>query len=69
MQRVSDTIHKVAATDGTVLIQGKAGPERNSSRGPFTTTAIGARAFVAVNCGAIVENLFESDSRTQAGSV
>ncbi len=62
MQKVFDTIKKVAATDGTVLIHGKSGTGKelvaraihfNSKRGPGP--------FVAVNCGAIVENLFESE--------
>jgi len=62
MEEVFGTIKKVAATDGTVLITGKSGTGKelvaraihfhsNRHDGPF----------LAINCGAIPENLFESE--------
>ncbi len=62
MREVFNTVRKVAATDVTVLVQGETGTgkeliaqelhrESNRAKGPF----------VAINCGAIPENLLESE--------
>ena len=62
MREVFNTVQRVAATDVTVLVQGETGTGKeliaqelhrlsNRARGPF----------VAINCGAIPENLLESE--------
>ena len=62
MQRVFDTIKKVAQTDGTVLITGKSGTGKELvARAIHYNSKRSDKPFVAVNCGAIVENLFESE--------
>ncbi len=62
MQRVFDTIKKVAATDGTVLINGKSGTGKELvARAIHFNSRRGSKPFIPVNCGAIVENLFESE--------
>jgi len=62
MQRVFDTIKKVAATDGTVLITGKSGTGKELvARAIHFNSKRSDKQFIAVNCGAIVENLFESE--------
>jgi two-component system response regulator PilR (NtrC family) len=62
MQRVFDTIKKVAGTDGTVLITGKSGTGKELvARALHYNSHRSTRQFVAVNCGAIVESLFESE--------
>jgi two-component system response regulator PilR (NtrC family) len=62
MQRVFDTVKKVAATDGTVLIDGKSGTGKELvARAIHFNSKRVSGPFVAVNCGAIVENLFESE--------
>ena len=62
MQRIFDTIKKVAATDGTVLIHGKSGTGKEVvARAIHFNSKRKEKPFVAVNCGAIVENLFESE--------
>ena len=62
MQRIFDTIKKVASTDGTVLIQGKSGTGKELvARAIHHNSKRSAGAFIPVNCGAIVENLFESE--------
>jgi two-component system response regulator PilR (NtrC family) len=62
MQRVFDTIKKVAATDGTVLIDGKSGTGKELvARALHFNSKRAGKPFIAVNCGAIVENLFESE--------
>jgi DNA-binding NtrC family response regulator len=62
MQRVFDTIKKVATTDGTVLVNGKSGTGKELvARAIHFNSRRSARTFVAVNCGAVVENLFESE--------
>ena len=62
MKNVFQIIKRVASSDGTVLITGKSGTGKelvalaihyNSKRKP--------KRFVAINCGAIVETLFESE--------
>ncbi len=62
MQRVFTTIQKVAQTDGTVLITGKSGTGKELvARAIHYNSRRSDKPFVAVNCGAIVENLFESE--------
>ena len=62
MQRVFETIKKVASTDGTVLINGKSGTGKELvARAIHFSSRRSTRPFIAVNCGAVVENLFESE--------
>jgi DNA-binding NtrC family response regulator len=62
MTRVFDTIRKVASTDGTVLIHGKSGTGKELvARAIHYNSKRFAKPFIPVNCGAIVENLFESE--------
>ncbi len=62
MQRVFDTIKKVAQTDGTVLIYGKSGTGKELvARAIHYNSKRAQKQFIAVNCGAVVENLFESE--------
>jgi DNA-binding NtrC family response regulator len=62
MQRVFETIRRVAATDGTVLITGKSGTGKELvARAIHYNSNRSTKQFIAVNCGAIVENLFESE--------
>ena len=62
MQRIFETIKKVAATDGTVLIQGKSGTGKELvARAIHHNSKRSGGSFIPVNCGAIVENLFESE--------
>jgi DNA-binding NtrC family response regulator len=62
MQRVFDTIKRVAVTDGTVIINGKSGTGKELvARAIHFSSRRNGRPFVAVNCGAVVENLFESE--------
>jgi len=62
MQRVFETVTKVASTDGTVLITGKSGTGKELiARAIHFNSKRSSKPFIAVNCGAIVENLFESE--------
>ncbi len=62
MQEVFATIRKVAATDGTVLITGKSGTGKELvARAIHFYSKRSDGLFLAVNCGAIPENLFESE--------
>lgn len=62
MHSVFETIKKVAQTDGTVLVTGKSGTGKELiARAIHYNSKRKDRPFVAVNCGAIVENLFESE--------
>jgi DNA-binding NtrC family response regulator len=62
MQIVFDTIRKVAGTDGTVLITGKSGTGKELvARAIHYNSKRSGQPFLAVNCGAIPENLFESE--------
>ncbi len=62
MQEVFELIHKVAPTRTTILLTGESGTGKElvaraiHSRGPRTNEAI-----IAINCGAIPENLIESE--------
>lgn len=62
MQNVFATIKTVAQTDGTVLITGKSGTGKELvARAIHYNSKRKDKPFIAVNCGAIVENLFESE--------
>jgi len=62
MQRVFDMIKKIALTDGTVIITGKSGTGKELvARAIHYNGKRSAHPFIPVNCGAIVENLFESE--------
>jgi two-component system response regulator PilR (NtrC family) len=62
MQNVFATIKTVAQTDGTVLITGKSGTGKELvARAIHYNSRRKDKPFIAVNCGAIVENLFESE--------
>jgi len=62
MQKIFETIRKVASTDGTVLIHGKSGTGKELvARAIHFNSKRATKPFIPVNCGAIVENLFESE--------
>jgi two-component system response regulator PilR (NtrC family) len=62
MQKVFDTIKRVASTDGTVLISGKSGTGKELvARAIHFNSRRSSKPFIAINCGAVVENLFESE--------
>lgn len=62
MERIFNTVKKVAQTDGTVLITGKSGTGKELiARAIHFNSKRKDNHFVAINTGAIVENLFESE--------
>jgi two-component system response regulator PilR (NtrC family) len=62
MQRVFELVRKVAPTRTNVLIRGESGTGKELVARALHTLSDRARApFVAVNCGAIPENLMESE--------
>jgi len=62
MQKIFTTVKKVAQTEGTVLITGKSGTGKELiARAIHYNSKRKANHFVAINTGAIVENLFESE--------
>jgi DNA-binding NtrC family response regulator len=62
MERIFNTVMKVAQTDGTVLITGKSGTGKELiARAIHYNSKRKDNHFVAINTGAIVENLFESE--------
>jgi DNA-binding NtrC family response regulator len=62
MKKVFKTIERVSQSDGTVLITGKSGTGKELvARAIHHNSARKANRFVPVNCGAIPDNLFESE--------
>jgi DNA-binding NtrC family response regulator len=62
MERIFNTVIKVAQTEGTVLITGKSGTGKELiARAIHYNSKRKDNHFVAINTGAIVENLFESE--------
>jgi len=62
MKRIFETVKRISATDGTVLITGKSGTGKEMvARAVHANSPRADRAFIAVNCGAIPESLIESE--------
>jgi two-component system NtrC family response regulator len=62
MQEVFATIHKVATTDAPVLVVGESGTGKELvARAVHQQSGRRGGPFVAINCGAIPENLLESE--------
>jgi two-component system response regulator PilR (NtrC family) len=62
IQRVFDFVHQVAETKANVLISGESGTGKEMvARAVHESGGRRERPFVAVNCGAIPENLLESE--------
>lgn len=62
MQVIFRTIQKVSQSDGTVLISGKSGTGKELvARAIHYNSHRQQQRFIAVNCGAIVDSLFESE--------
>jgi two-component system NtrC family response regulator len=62
IQRVFDTIKKVAPSSATVLIEGESGTGKELvAKSIHFNSQRRDKMFVAVNCGALVENLLESE--------
>jgi transcriptional regulator with PAS, ATPase and Fis domain len=62
MQGVFELIARIAQTDITVLIEGESGTGKELvARAIHQASSRGRRPFIAVNCGALPENLLESE--------
>ncbi|OGB87280.1 hypothetical protein A3H38_05535 [candidate division WOR-1 bacterium RIFCSPLOWO2_02_FULL_46_20] len=62
MKKLYETIDKVAPTDSTILIHGESGTGKELvARAIHKKSKRAHKPFIAVNCAAIPENLFESD--------
>lgn len=62
MQEIYNLIEKVAGTDSTVLITGESGTGKEiAARAIHYLSTRREKAFVSINCGALPENLLESE--------
>lgn len=62
IEKVRDTINKVADTDSTVLILGESGTGKELvARALHYGSARSSKPFIPINCGAIPEDLLESE--------
>lgn len=62
MKKVFEIIRRVAPTSSNVLITGESGTGKELvAKAIHYNSQLADRAFVSVNCGAIAENLFESE--------
>jgi DNA-binding NtrC family response regulator len=62
MQEIYNLIEKVAGTDSTVLVTGESGTGKEiAARAIHYLSTRRERAFVSINCGALPENLLESE--------
>jgi two-component system response regulator PilR (NtrC family) len=62
MQEIYNLIEKVAGTDSTVLVTGESGTGKEiAARSIHYMSTRRERAFVSINCGALPENLLESE--------
>ncbi|MDH4218388.1 MAG: sigma-54 dependent transcriptional regulator [Candidatus Aminicenantes bacterium] len=62
MKEIYNLIEKVAVTDSTVLITGESGTGKEvAARAVHFLSARRERSFVSINCGALPENLLESE--------
>jgi len=62
MQRVFDLIKRVAPTTSNVLVTGESGTGKELvAKAIHYNSPLADKPFVSVNCGAIAENLFESE--------
>ncbi|MBK7584399.1 MAG: sigma 54-interacting transcriptional regulator [Myxococcales bacterium] len=62
MRRVYGVLERCATTDATVLVQGETGTGKEAvARALHDASARSAGAFVTVDCGALPENLIESE--------
>jgi DNA-binding NtrC family response regulator len=62
LKQVSQTLHRAAATDTTVLLEGESGTGKELfARALHVLSPRGDGPFVAINCAAIPENLLESE--------
>ena len=62
MQKIFKTIRKIALTDSTVLIGGESGTGKELvARAIHYNSDRSAKPFVGINCGALPENLLESE--------
>ncbi len=62
MQEIYNLIEKVAGTDSTVLVTGESGTGKEiAARAIHYLSTRRERSFVSINCGALPENLLESE--------
>ena len=62
MQQINQLINKVAPTNSTVLVRGETGTGKElAARAVHRISLRNEKPFVAINCGALPENLIESE--------
>src|SRR5699024_4895823 len=62
MERVMDNINKIAQFDSTIMITGESGVGKELiARSIHEQSIRSVEPFLAINCGAIPENLLESE--------